>query len=44
MEFVRDSSGKLASKAYSYITGEELRFEWEFINNDEVANYFLKDD
>ncbi|WP_400079228.1 tetratricopeptide repeat protein [Winogradskyella sp. R77965] len=44
MEFVEDSSGKLASKAYSYVVGEELRFEWEFLNNDEAVNYFLKDD
>lgn len=44
MEFAEDPSGKLASKAYSYVIGKELRFEWEFVNNEEVVNYFLKDD
>ncbi|EDP69785.1 hypothetical protein FBALC1_09647 [Flavobacteriales bacterium ALC-1] len=44
MEFVEDSPGKLASKAYSYIIGNELRFEWEFVDNDNVKNYFLIDD
>lgn len=43
MEFTKDSSGQLASKAYSFNIGQELRFEWEFLNNDEVVNYFLKD-
>ncbi|WP_296382873.1 hypothetical protein [Winogradskyella sp.] len=43
MEFVEDSSGILASKAYSYVIGEDLRFEWEFTDNDDVKNYFLKD-
>jgi hypothetical protein len=44
MEFVEDSSGKMASKAYSYLIGNELRFEWEFVDNDDVKNYFLKND
>lgn len=43
MEFVEDPSGKTASKSYSYIIGKDLQFEWEFVNNDEVVNYFLKD-
>ncbi|MFP4845878.1 tetratricopeptide repeat protein [Winogradskyella sp. PE311] len=44
MEFTMDSSGKMASKAYSYITSGELPFKWEFVDNETVKNYFLKDD
>ncbi|WP_299122546.1 hypothetical protein [uncultured Winogradskyella sp.] len=43
MEFVEDSSGKLASKAYSYVIGEDLRFKWEFVDDETTKNYFLKD-
>ena len=42
-----DTTGKLASKSYSFIIGKELLFEWKFNNGDEknnVKNYFLKDD
>lgn len=44
MEFTKDDSGKMASKSSSFIIGEELRFEWEFVNNANTVNYFLKDE
>ncbi|BAO77645.1 hypothetical protein [Winogradskyella sp. PG-2] len=45
MAFEKDPSGKIASKSYSYIIGKELAFEWRHnIGNENVSNYFLKDD
>ena len=44
MAFEEDPSGKMASKSYSFIVGEELAFEWRHNNgNGSTNNYFLKD-
>ncbi|OZV69948.1 hypothetical protein [Winogradskyella aurantia] len=43
MTFVNDSSGKMASKSYSYIMDDDSNFKWEHVHNDEVINYFVKD-
>ena len=45
MAFEKDSSGKMASKSYSFIVGKDLIFEWrDSPNGETVTNYFLKDD
>lgn len=43
MEFTDDPSGKMASKSYSLTIDKDLRTEWKFSSNDNIANYFLKD-
>ncbi|WP_411894915.1 tetratricopeptide repeat protein [Winogradskyella sp. A2] len=44
MTFIDDPSGKMASKPFSFVIGEDLSFEWRFINNENIKNYFIKDD
>ncbi|WP_299364808.1 hypothetical protein [Winogradskyella sp.] len=45
MGFEKDPSGKMASKSYSFIVGEDLSFEWrDSVNDENTTNYFLKDD
>ena len=45
MSFEMDPSGKMASNSYSFIVGDDLSFEWIVSdNNENVTNYFLKDD
>jgi len=38
------STGKMASKSCSFMVGKELLFEWKNMTNEDVKNYFLKDD
>ncbi|WP_422104859.1 tetratricopeptide repeat protein [Winogradskyella sp.] len=45
MAFEEDPSGKMASKSYSFIVGEDLEFVWRHSSGDDNAtNYFVKDD
>ena len=45
MAFEKDpATGKMASKSYSFIVGEDLEFVWHHNPGDEkVTNYFVKD-
>ena len=44
MTFEEDPSGKMASKSYSFIIGDDLEFVWRHVDDETVTNYFLKDD